>query len=153
MLLVEENSPGGHRIALRGPARVVQQLQGFREPPLGPPERGFQVEKAPLREQIERAGPPEIPGPDECLVGSGEVVGDPAGVRHVGPGIALEAPAPVLSSLFHPLGNEEGQIRVRLLDADPMDAATEIRAIIDCVLRDRIEPALQELRKLAARKK
>jgi hypothetical protein len=42
---------------------------------------------------------------------------------------------------------------VRLLDADPMDATTEIRAIIDCVLRDRIEPALRELRKLAAKKK
>jgi hypothetical protein len=41
---------------------------------------------------------------------------------------------------------------VRLLDADPMDTATEIRAIIDCVLRDRIEPALRELRKLAAKK-
>jgi hypothetical protein len=42
---------------------------------------------------------------------------------------------------------------VRLLDVDPMDATTEIRAIIDCVLRDRIEPALRELRKLGAKKK
>jgi hypothetical protein len=42
---------------------------------------------------------------------------------------------------------------VRLLDVDPMDDATELHALIDCVLRDRIEPALRELRKLAAVKR
>jgi len=42
---------------------------------------------------------------------------------------------------------------VRLLDVDPMDEATELHALIDCVLRDRIEPALRELRKLAAVKR
>jgi hypothetical protein len=41
---------------------------------------------------------------------------------------------------------------VRLLDVDPLDDTTEIRATIDCVLRDRIEPALRELRKLARKK-
>lgn len=42
---------------------------------------------------------------------------------------------------------------VRLLDVDPMDDAAELHALIDCVLRDRIEPALRELRKLAAVKR
>ncbi|MEO6195242.1 MAG: hypothetical protein ABIS20_19665 [Thermoanaerobaculia bacterium] len=41
---------------------------------------------------------------------------------------------------------------VRLLDVDPMDDAAELHALIDCVLRDRIEPALRELRKLAKKK-
>jgi hypothetical protein len=41
---------------------------------------------------------------------------------------------------------------VRLLDLDEMDAGTEVRAIIECVLNDRIEPALRDLRGLARKK-
>jgi hypothetical protein len=41
---------------------------------------------------------------------------------------------------------------VRLLDVDPLDDATEFHATLDCVLRDRIEPALRELRRLARKK-
>jgi hypothetical protein len=41
---------------------------------------------------------------------------------------------------------------VRLLDVDPMDDDTEIRTIIDCVLSDRLVPALRELHDLAAKK-
>ena len=33
-----------------------------------------------------------------------------------------------------------------LREEDEMDTATEIRAVVGCVLEDRIEPALQELR-------
>jgi hypothetical protein len=35
-----------------------------------------------------------------------------------------------------------------LREVDEMDTATEIRAVVGCVLEDRIEPALQELRNL-----
>jgi hypothetical protein len=41
---------------------------------------------------------------------------------------------------------------VRLLDVDQMDADTEVRTIIDCVLSDRLVPALRELHGLAAKK-
>ncbi|HEX4498061.1 MAG TPA: hypothetical protein VIE43_20460 [Thermoanaerobaculia bacterium] len=39
-----------------------------------------------------------------------------------------------------------------LQEEDEMDTATEIRAVVGCVLEDRIEPALQELRRTIERK-
>ena len=38
-----------------------------------------------------------------------------------------------------------------LREEDEMDTATEIRAVVGCVLEDRIEPALQELRTVGAK--
>ena len=38
-----------------------------------------------------------------------------------------------------------------LREEDEMDTATEIRAAVGCVLEDRIEPALQELRTVGAK--
>jgi hypothetical protein len=38
---------------------------------------------------------------------------------------------------------------VRHLDVEEMDAATEIRTVIKCVLADWIEPSIRDLRKVA----
>jgi chloramphenicol 3-O-phosphotransferase len=39
---------------------------------------------------------------------------------------------------------------VRQLDVEEMDAATEIRTVIQCVLDDHIEPTVRDLRKAAS---
>ncbi|HVR96163.1 MAG TPA: hypothetical protein VMW27_06090 [Thermoanaerobaculia bacterium] len=36
-------------------------------------------------------------------------------------------------------------------DEDEMDPQSEIRAVVDCVLEDWLEPAIRDLRRLAAR--
>jgi hypothetical protein len=41
--------------------------------------------------------------------------------------------------------------REPLREEDEMDTATELRALVGCVLEDRIEPALQELRTAVAK--
>jgi hypothetical protein len=38
----------------------------------------------------------------------------------------------------------------RLLEEEAMDASAEIRAVIGCVLHDRIQPAIEDLRRVAA---
>ncbi|HEX9940661.1 MAG TPA: hypothetical protein VGG03_01495 [Thermoanaerobaculia bacterium] len=39
---------------------------------------------------------------------------------------------------------------VHFLEEEPMDTRTEIRAVIGCVLEDRLTPAIQDLREIAA---